>query len=47
YPWYFEKDSKGRIVPNGRGIGLLTYIMWLGSWEVKPPKDFRIEIANK
>jgi len=44
YPWYFEKDKKGNIVPNERGIGLLTYIMWLGSWEVKPPKDFRINV---
>ncbi len=44
YPWYFTKDSKGNIVPNERGFGLLTYIMWLGSWEVKPPKDFRINI---
>ncbi|WP_456399467.1 cbb3-type cytochrome c oxidase subunit II [Persephonella sp.] len=42
YPWFFEKDSNGNIVPNERGIGLLTYIMWLGSWEVKPPKEWRI-----
>ncbi|ACO03389.1 MAG TPA: cytochrome-c oxidase [Persephonella sp.] len=42
YPWFFEKDENGNIVPNERGIGILTYIMWLGSWEVKPPKDFRI-----
>ncbi len=47
YPWYFEKDSKGRLVPNERGIALLTYIMWLGSWEVKPPKDFRLEAVAK
>jgi len=47
YPWFFEKDENGNIVPNERGIGMLTYIMWLGSWEVKPPKGFRIETAEK
>lgn len=43
YPWYFEKDEKGNIVPNERGIGLLTYIMWLGSWEVKPTKEWALK----
>jgi cytochrome c551/c552 len=43
YPWYFTKDKNGNIVPNERGISLLAYVMWLGSWEVKPPKEFRIE----
>ncbi len=47
YTWYFEKTKDGKIVPNERGIALLTYIMWLGSWEVKPPKPFRIETAEK
>ncbi|WP_029520861.1 cbb3-type cytochrome c oxidase subunit II [Persephonella sp. IF05-L8] len=47
YPWFFEKDKNGNIIPNVRGFALLTYIMWLGSWEVKPPKDFRIETAEK
>jgi len=47
YPWYFEKTKDGKIVPNERGLALLTYIMWLGSWEVKPPKDFRLEAAAK
>ncbi|HEV09294.1 MAG: cbb3-type cytochrome c oxidase subunit II [Sulfurihydrogenibium sp.] len=43
YPWYFEKDKNGNIVPNERGIGLLTYIMWLGSWEVKPTKEWALK----
>ena len=43
YPWYFTKDKNGNIVPNERGLSLIAYIMWLGSWEVKPPKEFRIE----
>ncbi|MCX7738075.1 MAG: cbb3-type cytochrome c oxidase subunit II [Hydrogenothermaceae bacterium] len=43
YPWYFEKDEKGNIVPNERGIGLLTYIMWLGSWEIKPTKEWALK----
>jgi len=43
YPWYFDKDKKGNIVPNVRGLSLLAYVMWLGSWEVKPPKPFRLE----
>ncbi len=43
YPWYYTKDKNGNIVPNERGLSLLSYVMWLGSWEVKPPKDFRIE----
>lgn len=52
YPWYFEevkdpKTGETKIVPNERGVALLTYIMWLGSWEVKPPKDFRLEAAAK
>ena len=49
YPWYFteikdQKTNKTKIVPNERGLALLTYVMWLGSWEVKPPKDFRINV---
>ncbi len=43
YPWYFKKDKNGNIIPNVRGLSLLAYVMWLGSWEVKPPKPFRIE----
>ncbi len=43
YPWFFEKDEKGNIVPNKRGLGLLVYLMWLGSWEVKPPKEWALK----
>lgn len=32
YPWFFQKDKDGNPVPNERGIGMIAYIQWLGSW---------------
>ena len=29
YPWFFDGDPSK---PNGRGIALMTYVQWLGSW---------------
>jgi hypothetical protein len=29
YPWLFEGDPSK---PNKRGLALITYIQWLGSW---------------
>jgi len=29
YPWFFEGDPSK---PNRRGLALMTYIQWLGSW---------------
>jgi hypothetical protein len=34
YPWFFE-GSPDR--PNARGLALLTYIQWLGSWQESYP----------
>jgi hypothetical protein len=28
FPWFFTKDKK----PNDRGIAIITYMQWLGSW---------------
>ncbi len=28
YPWLFDENR----VPNKRGMGLITYVQWLGSW---------------
>lgn len=28
YPWFFDKDGK----LNDRGIAIITYLQWLGSW---------------
>lgn len=36
YHWFFETrtDAEGneRIVPNRKGLGLIAYLQWLGSW---------------
>ncbi len=32
YPWFF--DEKGR--PNKKGLAMVAYMQWLGSWERKP-----------
>lgn len=32
YPWFFEEDAQGNPVPNERGLAMVTYIQWLGSW---------------
>ena len=29
YPWFFDGDP---AKPNRRGLALLTYVQWLGSW---------------
>lgn len=29
YPWFFDGDASK---PNRRGLALITYIQWLGSW---------------
>ncbi len=33
YPWFFE-DGEGRI-PNRKGLSLVTYMQWLGSWHTQ------------
>ena len=34
YPWLFDGDASK---PNKRGIALITYIQWLGSWHPTYP----------
>ena len=28
YPWFFDEDKR----PNERGLALIAYVQWLGSW---------------
>lgn len=30
YPWFYEADQ---VTPNRKGLAIITYIQWLGSWE--------------
>ncbi|MCA9057255.1 MAG: cbb3-type cytochrome c oxidase subunit II [Planctomycetaceae bacterium] len=34
YPWFFEGASNK---PNARGLAIITYIQWLGSWQQSYP----------
>lgn len=34
YPWFFDGDPDK---PNRRGLAMLTYIQWLGSWQESYP----------
>ncbi len=40
YPWFFDDDDPSK--PNKRGIAMITYIQWLGSWLEEYPayEDF-------
>lgn len=31
YPWFFDEDRQ----PNKKGLAIITYVQWLGSWEQK------------
>lgn len=33
YPWFFDEDG----YPNKRGMALITYVQWLGSWHKDYP----------
>ena len=33
YPWFFDEDKQ----PNERGLALIAYVQWLGSWARKVP----------
>jgi len=28
YPWFFDQDG----YPNKKGMAIITYVQWLGSW---------------
>ncbi len=43
YPWFFEKNKDGKLVPNERGLAMLVYLQWLGTWEVKPTKEWALK----
>lgn len=30
YPWFFEDDA---LTPNRKGLSIIAYVQWLGSWE--------------
>ena len=41
YPWFFEEDdpSTGEdesLMPNKKGLAIIAYIQWLGSWQANP-----------
>lgn len=35
YPWFFDEDNPSK--PNRRGLALMTYVQWLGSWLESSP----------
>jgi len=32
YPWFYEADG---LTPNKKGLSIIAYVQWLGSWEPK------------
>ena len=30
YPWFFEEDG---LTPNKKGLSIIAYVQWLGSWQ--------------
>lgn len=54
YPWLFEGDASK---PNKKGLAVLTYLQWLGSWleeypyyekyEASPVKDIKLEAPTE
>jgi hypothetical protein len=43
FTWFFEErktpyENGVKIVPNRRGLAIITYVQWLGSW-VRPPTE--------
>jgi len=48
YKWFYETrtgaDGEPQIVPNERGLALIAYVQWLGSWiENEDPNFYNIE----
>jgi cbb3-type cytochrome c oxidase subunit II len=35
YPWFFDEDKR----PNERGLALIAYVQWLGSWAREVPMN--------
>lgn len=42
YPWFFDGDPSR---PNARGLALITYVQWLGSWLESYP-DYELYLAS-
>ena len=36
YPWFFEPDT---LTPNLRGLSVIAYVQWLGSWQSNWQED--------
>ena len=34
YPWFFDGSPDK---PNARGLAIITYVQWLGSWQESYP----------
>lgn len=41
YPWFFEEGPDGTPVPNERGLGMIAYLQWLGSWIPEEDRIYR------
>jgi hypothetical protein len=45
YPWLFDGDPDK---PNRRGLALITYVQWLGSWlESYPDYEDYVPLAKR
>jgi hypothetical protein len=45
YPWFFDGDPSR---PNKRGLAIMTYVQWLGSWLESYPyyEDYQPNFAT-
>jgi cbb3-type cytochrome oxidase cytochrome c subunit len=41
YPWFFDEGDAAK--PNERGLAVIAYLQWLGSWQESYPyyEDFQ------
>ncbi|HBB41345.1 MAG: cytochrome-c oxidase [Nitrospirae bacterium CG18_big_fil_WC_8_21_14_2_50_70_55] len=51
YPWFYEaaptEQEPDRYVPNERGIAIITFVQWLGSWlEEYPATLYNLNAAG-
>jgi cytochrome c oxidase cbb3-type subunit 2 len=44
YPWFFDEDKR----PNERGLALIAYVQWLGSWVPEVPLTiYNLDVVEK
>jgi cytochrome c oxidase cbb3-type subunit 2 len=43
YPWLFDANGQ----PNKKGLALIAYVQWLGSWEEKAIREGKPAVAAK